>query len=164
VEEHIIRSQAQKRIRIVNNVYETRFDYYFLADVFLGFPTIFEETMLASIEAMACATPIIVSREADIPFVEEERAGLVIDFEVRTAAEAMAAITQDPDFFQVNARRVAASYFDGAAASRKLSTLFRMAISGNLVPENLTEMEALGQAWPAKESSQEHASSVASGN
>jgi len=163
VEEHIIQSQAQMKIRIVNNVYETRFDYYFLADIFLGFPTIYEETMLASIEAMACATPILVSREADIPFVEEERAGMVIDFDVRTAAEAMALMTQDLGSFQVNARRVATSHFDGAAASRKLSTLFRIAISGNLGPENPTEMETLGQAWLATGSSQEPASSVASG-
>lgn len=162
VEEHIIRSQAQMKIRIVNNVYETRFDYYFLADAFLGFPTIHEETMLASVEAMACATPILVSREADIPFVEEERAGMVIDFDVRTAAETMAVMTQDLGSFQANARRVATSHFDGAAASGKLSTLFRMGISGNLGPENLPEMETLGQEWPAKEASQERASSVAS--
>jgi glycosyltransferase involved in cell wall biosynthesis len=162
VEEHIFRSQAQMKIRIVNNIYETRFDYYFLADTFFGFPTIYEETMLASVEAMACATPILVSREADIPFVEEERAGMVIDFDVRTAAEAMAVMTQDLGSFQANARRVATSHFDGAAASRKLSALFRMAISGNLGSENLPEVEALGQAWPAMEASQERTSSLAS--
>ncbi len=116
----------------MNNVYETRFDYYFLADAFLGFPTIYEETMLASIEAMACGTPIVVSREADIPFVEEERAGLVIDFDVPTAAKAMAAVIGDLSAFQVNARSVAARYFNGTAAAAKLRALFQMAILGNL--------------------------------
>jgi len=162
-EEYILQKRIQDRVRIVNNVYETRFDYYFLTDMFLGFPTIYEETMLSSIEAMACGTPIVVSREADIPFVEEEQAGRVIDFDLRTAAEAMEIITQDLGSYQVNARRVAASHFGGAAASRKLSTLFRMAISGNLAPENLMRTEALGQAWPAEESSLKRASSVASG-
>src|SRR5207245_10039557 len=106
VEEYIAGNHAHEKIRIINNVYENRFDYYFLADVFLGFPTIFEETMLASIEAMACATPIIVSRVADIPYVEEEQAGRVIDFDVRVAGGAMAATTRDVGSFQVNAGRV----------------------------------------------------------
>ncbi len=162
-EQHILRKGIQNKVRIINNVYETRFDYYFLADLFLGFPTIFEETMLASLEAMACGTPIVVSREADVPFVEEERAGLVIDFDVRSTAEAMAGVMQDLASFQVNARSAVARHFSGAAASRKLSTLFRIAISGNLAPEKLTEMEPLGQAWPAEESSPERVSSVASG-
>jgi len=162
VEEHIIRSQAQKRIRIVNNVYETRFDYYFLADAFLGFPTIYEETMLASIEAMACATPIIVSREADTPFVEEERAGLVIDFDVRTAAEAMVEVTQDLDSFQVNARRVVARHFNGAEAAAKLRALFQMAILGSSAPRELAEPLQGESTWADQESSIEHTSSLAS--
>ncbi len=136
VEEGIALNRAQEKIRIVNNVYENRFDYYFLADVFLGFPTIFEETMLASIEAMACATPIVVSREADIPFVESEQAGLVIDFDVRTAAEAMGTINEKLASFQVNARRVVARHFNGAAASAKFRMLFQMAMSGKLCLED----------------------------
>jgi glycosyltransferase involved in cell wall biosynthesis len=132
VEEFIALKRAHERIRVINNVYENRFDYYFLADVFLGFPTIFEETMLASIEAMACATPIVVSREADIPFVENEQAGLVIDFDVRTAAESMGTIAESLGSFQANARRVVARHFNGAAASAKFLVLFQMAKFGNL--------------------------------
>lgn len=162
VEEHIIRRQAQKRIRIVNNVYEGRFDYYFLADIFLGFPTIYEETMLASIEAMACATPIIVSREADIPFVEEERAGLVIDFDVRTAAKAMAAITQDLGSFQANAPRVVARHFNGRAAASKLRELFQMLILGSSARRELPELPEDESTWADEESSIEHTSSIAS--
>jgi glycosyltransferase involved in cell wall biosynthesis len=131
VEEYIALNRTQNKIRVINNVYENRFDYYFLADVFLGFPTIFEETMLASIEAMACATPIVVSREADIPFVENEKAGLVIDFDVRKAAEAMGTIIDSLASFQVNAKRAVARHFNGVAASAKFRTLLQMAISGN---------------------------------
>ncbi len=132
LEEYILQSEIEEKIRIVNNVYESRFDYYFLADVFLGFPTIFEESMLSSIEAMACGTPILVSREADIPFVEEERAGLVIDFDVRTAAAAMAAISRDPASMGKNVRRVVARHFNGAAAATQLRTLFRATLGETL--------------------------------
>ena len=147
VEEYISLNRAHEKIRVINNIYETRFDYYFLADVFLGFPTIFEETMLASIEAMACATPIVVSREADIPFVENEQAGLVIDFNVRTAAVAMGTITDNLASFQVNARRTIARHFNGVAASAKFRTIFQMPTSGELSLED-SESTEIEPVWP----------------
>ena len=143
VEEYIELNHAHEKIRVINNVYENRFDYYFLADIFLGFPTIFEETMLASIEALACATPIVVSREADIPFVENEQAGLVIDFDVRKAAKAIGTIIDSLASFQVNAKRAVARHFNGVAASAKFRTLLQMAISGKLclVDRESTDIE-----------------------
>lgn len=162
VEEYIAGNHAHEKIRIINNVYENRFDYYFLADVFLGFPTIFEETMLASIEAMACATPIVVSQEADIPFVEKEQAGQVIDFDVRTAAEAMGTITENLAAFQVNARRVVARHFTGEGASKKFGLLLRKAISRNLSPERRDEPGEFAPAWGDEESHIERTVPVAS--
>jgi glycosyltransferase involved in cell wall biosynthesis len=147
VEEYIAGNRAHEKICIVNNVYENRFDYYFLADAFLGFPTIYEETMLASIEAMACATPIVVSREADVPFVEKEQAGRVIDFDVATAAEAMETIIKNLACFQVNARRVVERYFTGDGAFKKLDLLFRKAIARDQPPERLNDPEAPAPTW-----------------
>jgi glycosyltransferase involved in cell wall biosynthesis len=164
VEECIAGNRAHEKIRIVNNVYENRFDYYFLADVFLGFPTIFEETMLASVEAMACGTPILVSQEAGIPFVEEEQAGLVIEFDVRTAAAAMAAITQALASFQVNARRVVARHFTGDIISRRFSDLLRTAVSGGHSSEELGEPEQNEAIWADEESCVKSSSSMASGS
>lgn len=152
VEEYIAGNQAHEKIRIVNNVYENRFDYYFLADVFLGFPTIFEETMLASVEAMACGTSILISREAGIPYVEEEQAGLVIEFDVRTAAAAMAAITQGLASFQVNARRVVARHFTADVISRRFGDLLRTAVSGGPSSKELDEPEKNEAIWDDVES------------
>ena len=123
LQDYIASRGASDRIRIVNNVYEGRFDYYFLADIFLGFPTIFEETMLSSVEALACGTPLVVSREADIPFVAEQSAGMVIDFDVPTAAAAMANVRDNLATFQRNARRVAARHFTGKQAAMRLSSI-----------------------------------------
>jgi glycosyltransferase involved in cell wall biosynthesis len=125
VENYIAQKQLQNDIKIINGVYESRFDYYFLADIFLGFPTIFEETMLASIEALACGTPIIVSREADIPFVEKERAGWVIEFQRATAVEAMLACAQSLPALQINARETARQHFEGGTASEHLIQLLQ---------------------------------------
>jgi glycosyltransferase involved in cell wall biosynthesis len=131
VERYILERNAGERVRVVNNVYETRFDYYFLADVFLGFPTIFEETMLSSVEAMGCGTPIIVSREADAPFVEEEGAGHVIDFDVNTAVEAMAAVVRQLPDYEVRAHATAARHFSGASAAPALLALLREAAASH---------------------------------
>jgi len=145
VEIYIAEKQLQNHVQIVNDVYESRFDYYFLSDIFLGFPTIFEETMLASIEALACGTPIIVSREADIPFVEAERAGRVIDFHIATAVQTMLAFIQDLTGFQQRARGTARRHFQGAAASEHLIRLFQELIvvgqSHNLLPSANKVME-----------------------
>ena len=68
------------QIKIIENLFsDDRFDLYMIADVFLGFPIIYEETMLASLEALAVGTPVIVSKEASIPFLKEYNAGIEID-------------------------------------------------------------------------------------
>lgn len=162
VEEYLAGNRAQEKICIVSNVYENRFDYYFLADVFLGFPTIFEETMLASIEAMACATPIIVSREADIPFVEKGHAGLVIDFDVRTAAEAIGTITENLASFQVNARRVVAQHFNGESVSTTFNAIFRVVLSGRLSSDVPGAPEEIQPTWADEEPQEPRVESTSS--
>ena len=111
IADYIYERDAASSIRIVNNVYETRFEYYTLADLFLGFPTIDEETMLASVEALSCGTPILVSREADIPYVEEEEAGFVIDYSIESAVDRMQRIADALDLFRQHAYEVAEKYF-----------------------------------------------------
>ncbi len=148
VETYIAKKQMQDGVRVVNDVYESRFDYYFLSDIFLGFPTIFEETMLASIEALACGTPIIVSREADMPFVEEEQAGRVIDFQVASAVETMLAFAQDLCALQLRARETARMHFHGAAASEQLLQLFQERILAGQSQKVLPSVDKVGAADP----------------
>ena len=109
-------------VTIVNDIYEERFAYYASADVFLGFPTIYEETMLASLEALSCGTPIIVSREADAPYVEDAGAGFVIDFSVERAVACMLAVLSSLAVFRENAV-AAASRFSTESAIGRLEQL-----------------------------------------
>ncbi len=119
---------ATLTIRIVNDVYEDRFEYYTLADMFLGFPTIYEETMLASVEALSCGTPVLVSREADVPFVEEESAGFVIDFTIEVASERIHRIAAQPNMFRSQALKVAEKCFLETAARNNLISILNQSI------------------------------------
>ena len=122
--EYINQNGASSHIRIVTDVYEERFEYYTLADLFLGFPTIYEETMLASVEALSSGTPVLVSREADIPFVEEEGAGFVIDFTVESAADRIHRIAAQAHLFRKQALSVAKAHFSETAARHNFITIF----------------------------------------
>ncbi|HDZ62050.1 MAG TPA: glycosyltransferase [Nitrospirae bacterium] len=133
ITDYINERNAASSIRIVNNVYETRFEYYTLSNLFLGFPTIDEETMLASVEALSCGTPVLVSREADIPFVQEEGAGFVIDFSMGTAVDRMQRIAAEMDLFRQHAYKVAEKHFSESSARHHLITLFNQVLQKSSV-------------------------------
>lgn len=128
VMDYIRECGATSSIRIVNDVYDDRFEYYTLADTFVGFPTIYEETMLASVEALSCGTPVIVSREADIPFVEEESAGFVIDFTVDVATDRIHQIAAHPGMFRSQALKVAEQHFSETTARNNLIAILSQSI------------------------------------
>ncbi len=129
IEQRIATLGPDPDVRVVNDVYAQRFEYYAMSDVFLGFPTIFEETMLSSVEALSCGTPMVVSREADIPFVEEAGAGFVIDFSVDAAVDRMLRIAADLPGYRARARDVAAARFTEPSACAAFQSLLETAAS-----------------------------------
>lgn len=95
IRRHRAESPFPHSIRIITNVYAERFEYFYASDIFIGVPTMFEETMLSSLEALSCGTPLLLSREADAPYIEEEQAGRVIDFDLETATAALGEIANE---------------------------------------------------------------------
>jgi glycosyltransferase involved in cell wall biosynthesis len=64
------------RVRFPGPIYgAARFDAYRRATVFAITPNHFEETSLASLEAAAVGTPLVVGEEADLPYLDEFGAG-----------------------------------------------------------------------------------------
>ena len=80
--------------------------------------------MLASIEAMSCGTPIVVSREADAPYIEEQGAGIIIDYDLESAVDALSTIAGRLEFFQENALRLVEEKFSPYCAEHVLTSLF----------------------------------------
>jgi glycosyltransferase involved in cell wall biosynthesis len=54
---------------------DERFYFYEAADFFVITPTIYEETSLASIEALSMGTPVITTVRSEVPFLEDYNAG-----------------------------------------------------------------------------------------
>ncbi len=56
--------------------------YYVDSDVYFMAPSHFEQTSTASLEALACWTPAVVTKQADIPFIDEYAwSWLVLDYD-----------------------------------------------------------------------------------
>lgn len=80
--EHIQKKIATKKmdnlVKMLPAVYdEKRFELYEAADFFVITPIIYEETSLASIEALSMGTPVLTNARAEVPYIEEYNAGFV---------------------------------------------------------------------------------------
>jgi glycosyltransferase involved in cell wall biosynthesis len=69
-------------IRVAGPLYAAdRFAAYSDANVFCLTPRHWEETSLASLEAAACGTPVVVSEQADVPNLTDSGGGFVVPLE-----------------------------------------------------------------------------------
>jgi glycosyltransferase involved in cell wall biosynthesis len=79
-------------VRFLGPLYgDERFEAYVDADVFCLTPRHWEETSVASLEAAACGTPVVVTEQAELPGLAPETGGFVVSLDppaVRAAVEA----------------------------------------------------------------------------
>jgi glycosyltransferase involved in cell wall biosynthesis len=82
------------QVRFLGPLYGVeRFHAYADADVFALTPRHWEETSLASLEAAATGTPIVVTEQADVPGLDESGGGLVVPLDVDAVRRAVLAAT-----------------------------------------------------------------------
>lgn len=96
----------EKKIIFSGPIYEKeRINAYVDADVFVITPKHFEETSLASLEAAACQTPIIVNQKCQVPYLEEYKAGITIpDSNSQSISEVIFEILKNKEKRGSNAR------------------------------------------------------------
>jgi glycosyltransferase involved in cell wall biosynthesis len=88
---------ANGRLRFIGPLYEDdRFAAYADADVFCLTPTHWEETSVASLEAAACGTPVVVTEQADLPGLSPETGGFVVPLERDAIRAAVTRALADP--------------------------------------------------------------------
>ncbi len=138
IRRHASESAFPQHIRIITDIYAERFEYFYASDVFIGVPTMIEETMLSSLEALSCGTPVLLSREADAPYVEEDGAGRIIEFELDEAVEALEGIVNRHAIFAAQAL-LTAEKFSSMRVLSGLETALTAVAEGRPFPPAGTE-------------------------
>jgi len=104
-----------------------RFEIMVDADVFVITPNIFEETSQASIEAAATGLPVVVTEQADIPFLEAAGGGFVVprtESAVITALRSIVTSREHARSTGVRARQLMFERFTWDAVARQLEGIF----------------------------------------
>jgi glycosyltransferase involved in cell wall biosynthesis len=95
------------RVRFIGPLYGAeRFAAYADADVFALTPRHWEETSVASLEAAACGTAILLSEQAEIPGLAEAGGGMVVPADVDAIREGLTAVLAQSDQMGANARKL----------------------------------------------------------
>lgn len=81
VKQLIIKKNINDYVKIKPPLYkEERLYAYSSADIFVLTPNFYEETSLAALEALACGTPVIITKQAEIPYLEDFGCGSIINY------------------------------------------------------------------------------------
>jgi glycosyltransferase involved in cell wall biosynthesis len=96
-----------------------RFIAYVDADAFTLTPGVWEETSLAALEACACGTQCVITRQCEILGLEEAGAGKIVDYDINQIAQALIESLQDdqPRIRGEKARALVAQRFTWSAVA-----------------------------------------------
>lgn len=70
-------------------------NYYVDSDIYFMAPSHYEQTSTASLEALACGTPVVVTKQADIPFIDDYNAGKVVNYDKKDILKALIDLTEN---------------------------------------------------------------------
>jgi glycosyltransferase involved in cell wall biosynthesis len=85
-------------VKILPPAFEAaRIQAYVDADVFAVAATTYEETSLAAMEAVACGTPCVLTRQCEVPGLEAAGGGRVTACNPESFAAGLSAVLADPD-------------------------------------------------------------------
>lgn len=88
--------RLEKKILFVGPLYEKdRIEAYVDAHVFVMPSSHFEETSTAALEACASRTPVVVTKQASIPGLDEYKAGFTINYNSEELKDALSTILND---------------------------------------------------------------------
>jgi len=103
-----------------------RLTAYVDADLFALTPGVFEETSLAALEACACGTGCVITRQCEIPGLDESNAGLTVEYEMGQIARALTVGLREncaPNW-GANARRMVLDRFTTETVARMHEQFF----------------------------------------
>jgi glycosyltransferase involved in cell wall biosynthesis len=131
----------ERAVRVLPPAFEVaRVQAYVDADVFAIAATTYEETSLAALEAIACGTPCVLTRQCEIPGLPPG-GGIVTECDDAAFAEGLAAVLDDPhrtERAQFARERILSSETTERRADA-YAQLFRRIVAGDSVAHIDTE-------------------------
>lgn len=113
------------RVHFPGPIYgDRRFDAYRRADLFAITPTHFEETSLASVEAASVGTPLLVSAQAEVPYLADYDAGATIAADEDPGAALERLLSSDLTATGRNAQRMIEERHAWTVVGEQLEDLF----------------------------------------
>lgn len=108
-----------------------RIPAYVDADLFAFSPSFYEETSTAALEALACHTPVVTTRQASVPWMVEYGAGLEAPYDREAFTSALVACLDDDYRREMagNARRLIEKHFDWDVVARDLERAYTEALA-----------------------------------
>jgi len=100
-------------------------------DLFLFTPGYWEETSMATLEALACGLPVITVKQAEIPFLEEYRAGFNLERDAGVISAKVSGLLDDEllrNEYSSNALKLINERYDSDKRIVELEGLFEEAI------------------------------------
>lgn len=125
---NLLRTQMKKKIIFTGPLYEKDVVcVYNIASCFVITPRFYEETSLASLEALSYGVPVIVSRQADIPYLEEYKAGYVVHNDSESIKIAVKRVLEkvkmDKTLIKNNAQKLISEKFSPAIVGKQLLSI-----------------------------------------
>jgi glycosyltransferase involved in cell wall biosynthesis len=113
---------ADGRVRFAGPLYgDDRFGAYADADVFCLTPPHWEETSVASLEAAATGTPVVLSRQAELPGIEEAGGGFMVSLDPVSIRKAVRRALECRDEMGLRARNHVLAQHDSTAVVARLA-------------------------------------------
>lgn len=126
----------EESVKVLPPAFEVaRIQAYVDADVFAVAATTYEETSLAAMEAVACGTPCVLTRQCEVPGLEAVGGGVVTDCNPEAFAAGLRALLTDPNRASrgQSARRAILAWQTAERSADAYAQLFRELV-GTRVP------------------------------
>lgn len=123
-----ISSKLSKQIIYIGPLYNKEIEIAFaVSKCFVITPRFYEETSTASLQALACGLPVVVTKEAEIPYFTDYQAGFIVENNSQQIEEAVKKIIYSPNkeitFMSSETRKCINDHFSVEKVSEQLLQL-----------------------------------------
>lgn len=104
-----------------------RIEAYVDADIFALTPSHFEETSLAALEAAAAGTPVVITKQAEIPYLDTYKGGITINYNVEELEKALMRLLKDDKLREdmgKNARKLIYEVFSWNKVAEQMERIY----------------------------------------